>query len=122
MAIAQRLNIPVKGVNLYNNFILAYVDPIAAKIAYPNKQDDVLFYINPFNRGSVFDYKEIDKYLEQQKIEKHKSNYLPISNIQTIQTLILELIKISKTTENNPRFIEQMRELYQISIDAGKKI
>lgn len=116
MAIAQRLKIPVQGVNLYNNFILAYVDPVAAKIAYPEKNDDVLFYINPFNRGSVFEHKEIDKYLEQQKVEKHKNNYTPISNIKTIQVLILELIKISKTTENKPKFIERLRELYSITV------
>ena len=116
LAVAQRLGIPIKGVNLINNFILAYVDKVSAKIAYPENTNDVLFYINTFNRGSVFDYKEIDTYLEQLKVEKKEKFYNPISNIEVIRNMILELIKIADVKKKTD-LKEQLKELYQITID-----
>ena len=119
LAVAQRLGIPVKGVNLINNFILAYVDKVSAKIAYPDNTNNVLFYINSFNKGSVFDSKEIDSYLEQLKTEQNDKFYNPISNIEVVRNMILELIKIADTKKKT--FLkEQLRELFQITIDAEK--
>ena len=120
LAVAQRLGIPIKGVNLINNFILAYVDKISAKIAYPKNNNDVLFYINTFNRGSVFDYKEIDTYLEQLKVDKKDKFYNPISNIEVVRNMILELIKIADIKKKYD-LKEQFKELYSISIDAEKQ-
>lgn len=116
LAVAQRLGIPIKGVNLINNFILAYVDKVSAKIAYPENTNDVLFYINTFNRGSVFDYKEIDEYLEQLKVEKKEKFYNPISNIEVIRNMILELMKIADVKKKTD-LKEQLKELYQITIN-----
>ncbi len=120
LAVAQRLGIPIKGVNLINNFILAYVDKISAKIAYPNNTNNVLFYINTFNRGSVFDSKEIDTYLEQLKVDKKEKFYNPVSNIEVIRNMILELIKIADVKKKD-NLKSQLKELYQISIDAENK-
>jgi len=115
LAVAQRLGIPIKGVNLINNFILAYVDKISAKIAYPENTNDVLFYINTFNKGSVFDSKEIDTYLEQLKVDKKEKFYNPISNIEVIRNMILELMKIADV-KKKVDLKEQLNELYQITI------
>lgn len=120
IAVAQRLGIPIKGVNLINNFILAYVDKIVAKITYPENTNDVLFYINTFNKGSVFDSKEIDNYLKLQKLEKNDNYYNPISNIEVIRNMILELIKIADIKKKEDLKL-QLKELYQISIEAEKK-
>ena len=120
LAVAQRLGIPLKGVNLINNFILAYVDKVSAKIAYPENTNDVLFYINTFNKGSVFDFKEIDTYLEQLKVDKKDKFYNPISNIEIIRNMILELIKIAEIKKKED-LKNQLKELYQISIDAVTK-
>ncbi len=115
LAIAQRLQIPIKGVNLINNFILAYVDAESARIAYPENKNDVLFYINPFNRGSVFDSKEIDLYLEQLEVEKNEKFYTPISNIDAIRAMILDLIKISEFKKNE-HLKSQLKHLYSVSL------
>ena len=86
-AIAQRLELPVFGVNLPRNLILAYKDEFG--ILYEN--NDVLFYINPYNKGTVLSRKEIDYYLKHQKIDPLEIYYSPCSNIEVIIKLINEL-------------------------------
>jgi len=94
LAIAKRLGLPVYGVNLPKNFILAYIN-INAKFENVNSVDednDIFFYINPFNRGAVLGKKEIDFFLKQQKIQPERSYYAPCEPSVIIQRLILNLI------------------------------
>jgi len=93
MIIAQRLEFPVFGVNLPKNFILCYVDEISAFHAFGDSTDNtVLFYINPFNRGAVFSRSEIDYFLTQQQLEPKKIYFLPCTNQQTLESLVINLI------------------------------
>ncbi|HYX05863.1 MAG TPA: transglutaminase-like domain-containing protein [Bacteroidales bacterium] len=85
--ISQMLDLPIFGVNLPKNYILAFQD----KYAF-DEEDNILFYINPFNKGAVLGRREIDYFLEQQKIEPADAFYKPCSNIDTIQRLLLNLI------------------------------
>jgi regulator of sirC expression with transglutaminase-like and TPR domain len=87
--IAQKLGLPVYGVNLPKNFILAYKDEYHD--LFPSG-DEVLFYINPFNKGAVLGRKEIDVFLKQQNITPEESFYTPCSNIDIIQRVIMNLI------------------------------
>lgn len=93
LTIAVKLGIPVYGVNLPKNFILAYVEEL-----YPSKLDTSLedkivsFYINPYNSGAILTKREIDYFLKQQKIQPMDSFYFPCDNITIIQRLILNLI------------------------------
>lgn len=113
IAVAQKLDIPIYGVDLHNNFILAYVDKKSAELAFENKTD-VLFYINPFNRGSIFGKKEIDHYLKQQNIENKDKFYSASNNIVVIRRLILELMRLAKSKKDNDQ-LESLRELYALS-------
>jgi len=61
--IAQRLGLPIYGVNLPRNFILAYRDDYGPDSVYDEQAEDVLFYINPYNKGAVHSKKEIDYFL-----------------------------------------------------------
>ncbi|MCQ2973468.1 MAG: transglutaminase-like domain-containing protein [Bacteroidales bacterium] len=79
---ANRWNIPIYGINLPKNFIVAYVSQINNK---------VLFYINPFNRGAILNEKEIDFFLKQQNINSQSQFYNPCSNSITIQRLLYSL-------------------------------
>jgi len=89
LTLAEMLNMPVYGVDLPNNLILAYVDPVSASMAFGDSHNDhVLFYINPFNKGSVFSRREIDFFLSQKKIEQLPEYYKPCSNITIIERLI----------------------------------
>lgn len=86
-AVAQRLDLPIYGVNLPLNYILAFKDPFF--------QDDpygVLFYINPYNRGAILNRKDIDFFLNQQKLEPQKEYYTPCSNTMTIERMLRNLV------------------------------
>lgn len=89
--LAKRLEIPVYGVNLPKNFILAYMDEQLENHHLPIEEKDVLFYINPFNRGLVFGKREIDLYLDQQKLEQQVEFYKPCSNLAIIRRIVQNL-------------------------------
>jgi len=110
--LAQRLGLPVFGVNLPKNFILAYLDERASKLENP-EQTTVLFYINPYNRGAVLGKKEIDYFVKQQNLEPTSSYYLPCSTITLIERLIFNLI-YSYEKLGYPDKIQQLELLYDV--------
>lgn len=109
-SLAEKLNIPIYGVNLPKNFIVAY------KNEYTNSKDpynQVLFYINPFNKGAILGKKEIDYFIKQQELKPQKEYYLPCSNVEIIQRLINNLIN-SYDKLGYPDKIEELNQLYEI--------
>ena len=90
--IAQKLGLPVYGVNLPKNFILAYKDEPADENSPAEMSGNILFYINPYNKGTVLGRREIDYFLKQQGIESQPSYYLPCSNIEIIIRILHNLI------------------------------
>jgi regulator of sirC expression with transglutaminase-like and TPR domain len=114
MSVAQRLELPVYGVNLPKNFILCFIDQVSAFEAFGDSHiNSVLFYINPFNRGAVFGRKEIDLFLSQQQIEPIDSFYSPCSNQNTLIRLIDNLI-ISYEKLGYPDKSADLNELKEI--------
>ncbi|MCB0380378.1 MAG: transglutaminase family protein [Flavobacteriales bacterium] len=100
LSVCQRLNVPVYGVNVPAHFILAYAE----------KKDDVLFYLNLFNKGSVFFKKDIDKFLEQLKTEPKKEYYIPCNN----KTIITRLIQHLVYTYDNMGYLDKKDELQEL--------
>lgn len=90
--IALRLNLPIFGVLIPGQFVLAYVDPYLENPRKVNNPDNILFYIHPFNRGSVLGRKEIDEYLKEQGVDRSVTYYLPASPVKIISRLISNLI------------------------------
>ena len=114
MSVAQRLELPVYGVNLPKNFILCYIDQVSAFEAFGDANPNaVLFYINPFNRGAVFGRKEIDYFLSQQQLEPSDSYFSPCTNQQTLLRLIENLI-ISYEKLGYPDKVQDLSELQDI--------
>jgi len=109
--IAHKLNIPVYGVNLPQHFILAYVSELAADVP---SMEDVLFYINPFNKGAVFTKREIELFIQQLKINPDSSFFTPCSNIDIIKRLIGNLI-YSYTQLGYPDKIEDLERLLKLT-------
>lgn len=89
---AQKLDIPIYGVNLPQHFILAYVDDLEPAPRGFEKHEGVLFYINPFNKGFVFNKRDVDYFLRQLQIAPRKEYYLPCSNIAIVQRILRNLI------------------------------
>lgn len=88
LIIAQKLNVPVYGVNLPQHFILAYTTEMVKPIPDEN---DVLFYINPFNKGAIFTRREIELFIRQLKVKPVESFFAPCTNIDIIKRLINNL-------------------------------
>jgi regulator of sirC expression with transglutaminase-like and TPR domain len=111
---AQKLKIPVYGVNLPQHFILAYVSDLVEGVP---SMDDVLFYINPFNKGTVFTKKEIELFIQQLKINPDRSYFAPCSNVDIIKRLIGNLI-YSYTQLGYPEKIEDLERLLKLTEKA----
>jgi regulator of sirC expression with transglutaminase-like and TPR domain len=93
LIIAQRLNVPVVGVNLPQHFILAY---LSEGVEGTPTVDDVQFYINPVNKGSVFTRREIELFIRQLKVPADITYFAPCSNIDIIERLLESMILINE--------------------------
>ena len=91
LEIAQRLKVPVYGVNLPEHFVLAYTD-LPLPFGDENDPNNILFYINLFNQGSFFQMEDIEEFLKQLKLEVKAQFYLPCSKVEVIKRLINNLI------------------------------
>tara|TARA_Y100001972_G_scaffold129066_1_gene193899 strand:- start:4843 stop:5697 length:855 start_codon:yes stop_codon:yes gene_type:complete len=80
MIIAQKLGMPIYGVNLPNLFILTY------------QGDGMTFYINAFNRGLIFSKEDIDHYLEHLNIPPQELFYEPCTNEDIILRCLRNLV------------------------------
>lgn len=112
LSVAWKLGLPIYGVNLPKNFILAYKDEFRQRDSV-DESEDILFYINPYNRGAVLGRREIDYFISQQQIKSHPSFYVPCSNIDIIIRLINNLI-LSYEKLGYTQKISRMKELLMI--------
>ncbi len=91
--VAQRLDLPIYGVNLPKNFILAYLDKYKSHETYePDINEHILFYINPFRKGAVFNRTDIENFLRSQDMVPDPAHLAPCSNQDIVLRLIGNLI------------------------------
>jgi regulator of sirC expression with transglutaminase-like and TPR domain len=110
--VSQRLEIPIYGVNLPQHFILAYTGTeTTVNLDGYQEKEVVLFYVNPFSRGAIFNKKEIDLFLKQLGIEPIPMFYEPCSNVEIIRRLLKNLI-FSYEKLGYPNKTEELNELY----------
>jgi regulator of sirC expression with transglutaminase-like and TPR domain len=104
--IAQKLGMPVYGVNLPQHFILAYMGTADTQFSFDGiKNNEVLFYVNAFSKGTIFNKKEVEDYLKQLKLNPQESYYYPCSNIEMIKRMVNNLVfafdKLGQTSKTN---------------------
>ncbi len=92
LVVCQSLKIPVYGINLPKHFILAYADSNLIREDEAIRKSDVLFYLNPFNKGAVFTKNEVDLYIEQMNLKKDNTYYTPSNHLVLINRLLEDLI------------------------------
>jgi hypothetical protein len=73
--------------------VLAYVDEVHDEKYSVADENEVLFYINPFNRGAIFTRNEIDVYINHLRLKPRNSFFKPCNNITLIRRLIENLIQ-----------------------------
>ncbi len=113
--VAQNLNIPIYGVNLPNHFILAYMDEYAVNQFLPDNNDyGVLFYINPFSKGSLFGIDEIKEFLDGINQPHSRDYFEPCSNTSIIKRMLTNLIASFQEVGNSEKVNEliELRELF----------
>ena len=81
MLIANKLKLPIYGVNLPNLFILTYKTE-----AFPQ------FYINVYNRGLVFTREDIKNYVQELKVPQRESFFEPCNTKDIIRRVFRNLI------------------------------
>lgn len=91
LIIAQKLKLPIYGVNLPKSFILAYMNEYR-HYESPDITNDILFYINPYNKGTVLNKREIDHFIAQQKLSPQLDFYSPCDNKSIIMRMLTNLI------------------------------
>jgi len=94
---ARQLELPAQLVDFPKNPLVAIVDAKLAKKVHGSSQDsDVLFYINPSNKGAITSRKEIEYHLK-------KNEYLPLHEYSEPKSDVL-FVK---------RLLESIQESYQ---------
>ncbi len=80
LLVAQKMRLPVFGVNLPHLFILTF------------KEGSHQFYINVFNKGLIFSRHDIDQYLQNLRIEPNEIFYEPCSHVDIIRRMLRNMM------------------------------
>lgn len=107
--IAQKLDIPVHGVNLPQHFILAYLDESKES----EFESGILFYINAFNKGFIFGRRDVDMFLKQLNLSLDKQFYEPCSNTDIIRRVLRNLISSYEHLGSSEK-VDELKQLLAI--------
>lgn len=103
MTLAQRLDMPVYGVNLPNLFILTY------------KLDGMQFYINVYNKGLILSKSDIDNYILQLDLNPMDIFYEPCSNLEIVKRALRNLAFSFEKMDDPEKATEVMKLLAAIT-------
>ena len=112
--IAQKLQIPIYGVNLPNHFVLGFVDEFQTlKMLGLTDDRNILFYINPFSKGRILDHNEIENYLRSLNLPLQKNYFEPCSNTEILKRMLTNRTFAYNKKGANER-VEGIKELQLI--------
>jgi regulator of sirC expression with transglutaminase-like and TPR domain len=107
MLVAQKLKLPVHGVNLPNLFVLTYKDNVHTQ-----------FYINVFNKGLIFSRQDIENYINELHLSHQQSFFGPCPNLEIVRRVFRNLImSFDKMGEHAKA--EEVKELLLIIADGA---
>ncbi|WP_140937520.1 transglutaminase-like domain-containing protein [Sphingobacterium lumbrici] len=93
--VAQKLDIPIYGINLPKHFVVAYVDNDTENIP--------LFYINVFNRGQIMKQEDIFSFLKQLNLPPSDDYILPCSNLAIVKRFLRNLMTAYENQGNTEK-------------------
>ncbi|MEZ4804538.1 MAG: transglutaminase-like domain-containing protein [Bacteroidia bacterium] len=100
MLVAQRLNVPVYGINLPKHFIMAYVEDEETELLdnFNDKQvisqeahGEVKFYINAYNGGGVFNEQHLLDIMKEMELEEKPEYMQPCTNTDIVLRVLMNL-------------------------------
>jgi regulator of sirC expression with transglutaminase-like and TPR domain len=121
--VAQRLNIPIFGVNLPQHFVLAYLEEFGKSNVEMrfneieemlNKSGKILFYINAFNGGSIFSKTNLIQFLQQVKITVNNDFLVPCTNLDIIKRILRNLASAYEKLNKTYKQQEVLKLLYAL--------
>jgi regulator of sirC expression with transglutaminase-like and TPR domain len=106
MLVAQKLKMPVHGVNLPNLFILTF------------KDEKNQFYVNAFNKGLIFSKQDIENYIHELHLVPQESFFEPCASLEIVRRVFRNLImSFDKMGEHEKA--EEVKELLLLIADGG---
>jgi regulator of sirC expression with transglutaminase-like and TPR domain len=107
MLVAQKLKLPVYGVNLPNLFVLTYKDDRHTQ-----------FYINAFNKGLIFSRQDIENYINELHLAPQNSFFDPCPSLEIVRRVFRNLImSFDKMGEHAKA--EEVKELLLLIADGA---
>ncbi|MFN8243476.1 MAG: transglutaminase family protein [Ferruginibacter sp.] len=106
LVICEKLDIPVKAINIPRQFILAYFDPqhdLLNPVGHGSEK--IHFYIDPLN-GQMYSHKDVEGYFKRISVPPVSSYFRPLSNRRVIQYLLEELSKCFDNDRNRYKMEE----------------
>jgi regulator of sirC expression with transglutaminase-like and TPR domain len=110
MMVAQKLKLPIYGVNLPNLFILTY------------KTDETQFYINAFNKGLIFSKSDIDNYIHHLNLSYSPVFYEPCNNIEIMKRVLRNLVVSYEKLGDHHKVREVKEILYSFSDEGNGEL
>lgn len=112
--IAQRLNLPIYGVKLPNQFVLTYAPSTKMEIwELKQKGLEGAFYINAFSQGEIFDKKEIKRFLKTVHQSERPEFFEPCPNSSIIKQMLKNLANGFAKKGNSPK-AHQLNEICEL--------
>lgn len=106
LLVANKLKLPVYGVNLPNMFMLLYRD------------ENHDFYINAFNRGLIFSRKDLENYIVEIQLTPQSSFFEPCTNDEIIRRSLRNLVMAFDKLGEHAR-AEEVKTLLLMISDGG---
>lgn len=122
LLLAQRLHLPVFGVNLPQHFVCVYkeeehksttTDPFNLQHQLNYKEGRALFYLNPFNQGSVFTKANLQQFLKQLNMGNNPDYFEACSNLDIVKRMLRNLVVAYQQMQNEQSAAE-IKELLLI--------
>ncbi len=102
--VARSLGIPIVGVDLLDYFFLAY-----------RENDKMLFYLNPFSKGSMLTQSELLFFLKLAEVDINQHQIEAADNLTIIRKLIIGLME-SYSKLNKSDKVDELNKLLEIVI------
>lgn len=108
---ARMLDLPARFIDFPKNPLVAIVDAkLARKVHGQNSESDVVFYVNPSNRGSITSIKEIEYHLRTNNFSPLQNYTEPKPDVLLIK-LLIETLERSYQSVNFTDKKERIHEL-----------
>jgi regulator of sirC expression with transglutaminase-like and TPR domain len=112
--LANELSLPVYGVPLLKHYILAFCKKTILDFSPEgNNEREVMFYINPINKGSIFSRNEIKDYLDKLQVNHEEKYFVPADNLSVIRELLGYLIELY-SQQNREEKVKELNYLLQM--------